>query len=267
MFLFLVPLKDELEDAFAFEKTLWLLPFEVQKKVIKKKFHKDAKLVLSNLLLQKFILNLNVGDHELKFGKFGKPFVEGIQFSMSNEIDVCAMAVGKNELGLDLSRSRNESLDEISGVLCAAEVLFIEEFNRGDRDDRGNGNNEGIWSPRDPFQWIWAMKEAYGKYTGYGINYDLQSVRFGLPLKPVSVNLRSNKLYDTDTFTPKECQWYTTSIYINNEIQDLDIYLIEIDNVVACTIGEGIKIENIYYIDVNLMIKEITAGNLYKQEK
>jgi hypothetical protein len=193
---------------------------------------------------------------------------------MSNEKQITGMLLvtgagadattGHVEVGLDLSRARGESVAQYREVLSVEEYEFLVRYQYQYQQGKCK------WQPREPFQWMWAMKEAYGKYRGLGLNYDMQSVRFALPLVPLVPADNGGGDNDDDDFTRKApglftrqetAQWYTTEVYVDGTLQQqLTVQLTEHDSVVACAIGEHLTpMPTLYTIDTSRLAEWIHA--------
>lgn len=99
---------------------------------------------------------------EIAFGEYGKPYLHEyphIHFNISHCDLGCAVVVANCPVGVDIQDVRPFSWDVAKRVCCERELAELEGST--DRDEL--------------FTEMWAMKESYGKMTGRGILYELQS--------------------------------------------------------------------------------------------
>lgn len=87
--------------------------------------------------------------------KKGKPYLKDIPFyiSISHSDDLVAVAISKNQIGIDIEKLKDRDLKICRKVCTQKEILLME-----------NSSN-----PTKEFYKIWTAKEAYFKKVGTGI--------------------------------------------------------------------------------------------------
>lgn len=122
-------------------------------------------------------MGIPAADVELRYGEFGKPYVEGgIEFNVSSSRDFCLYALGPS-VGVDV-----EAIETSWGHRKLA------VFTR----------NEAAWVGEDErrFYEIWTRKEAVIKALGVGLSLDLKTL--DVLNSPIEVMGRSVKIVDLD---------------------------------------------------------------------
>lgn len=150
-------------------KCISLLSEQRLEKMRQYQFETDRKACMGSYLLLRYGLmqeygflqkpELQIGDGE------GKPKLRqarGVFFNLSHCCDAVACAIDRNEVGLDV-----QSIEEYSDTLGENTMTCFER--------------EQITcaaSPDRRFTQLWTLKEAFGKYKGEGILYDLSATDF-----------------------------------------------------------------------------------------
>lgn len=135
-----------------------------QEKIDFYRFDKDKKLSCgAYLLLKKLLLEKNIKNPLFKTGKYGKAYIcnyENIHFNLSHSGKIVLCAISDMEVGVDV-----EYIDREIDLNIAKNYFFNREY-------------ESIMKSADPseeFFNYWVLKESYMKYTGLGMNLDLDS--------------------------------------------------------------------------------------------
>ena len=110
----------------------------------------------------------------------GKPhFKESdIKFNISHEDNLVAIIVSKKECGIDLTR-------KVNNLELANKILSFEEKEQYDACD----DKEAFIAQK------WAMKEAYSKMTGTGMNQALFNRTINVPIKEVTDETNDKTYY------------------------------------------------------------------------
>lgn len=196
-------------DKFNIESTQlkkWekLLSNERVEKMNKYKFQKDRTLCMLTFLLMRFGLEKEFkisNIPKIRASSNGKLFFENeaIYFNMSHCNIAVACAVDKNQIGVDIQdysndimKIKNEFLSEKERQILAKDYN-IKELTR-----------------------IWTMKEAYGKYYGYGLNYSFWEKNFSFIQNNTDwQNYENLKMYSRqfDKFALSVCAEQCMTIY------------------------------------------------------
>lgn len=128
----------------------------------------DRKRSLAGWKLMSIILNNNNLSHkDLKFNERGKPSCDSINFSISHSSDYVIATVSNYEVGCDIEKVKNFSLNLLERILTNQEKKYVndsKDFNERNRR----------------FFKIWTAKEAYLKMTGEGIIKNLKSIEIDI---------------------------------------------------------------------------------------
>ncbi len=174
-----------------------LLPPERQEKIARYRFEKDKLLSLVAGLL----LRHEIGEKPVFFGDRGKPYANGVFFSLSHSGEIAAIATDSAEIGLDVEQLPDDSRLKIADRFYHVnERLAVENANH----------------PVNAFARIWTRKEAYLKMTGEGISTDLTA--FDTTAPPLS-----EQLYTVDL------EGYCLSVCCEKPIDAERIYISEIE--------------------------------------
>lgn len=135
-----------------------------QEKIDFYRFDKDKKLSCgAYLLLMKLLSEENIIGPEFEFNEYGKAYIsnhEGIYFNLSHSGKMVLCAISDKEVGADI-----EYIDPEIDLDIARHYFYNSEY-------RGIMNAE---SKAEEFFKYWVLKESYMKYTGLGMNLQLDS--------------------------------------------------------------------------------------------
>ena len=140
------------------EKAMELITGErLYKALIYVKEDDSLRSLTGSLLMRKYTGGLE----NIKYDFYGKPYKDNVYFSLSHSNDYVVLAVGTNNIGVDIekNRARNPKLQDY--VLSDEEKKEVKE----DID----------------FYKMWTSKESLVKFTGFGIDRDLKKLT-ALPL-------------------------------------------------------------------------------------
>ena len=162
-----------------------LLPKTRKDKVDKFRFDKDKKLSAgAYLLLDKMLEEENITKPDFKIGKYGKAYIsnhENIHFNLSHSGKMVLCAISDREVGVDI-----EYIDPEIDLNIAKHYFYNSEY-------------ENIMNAKDKseeFFKYWVLKESYMKYTGLGMNLQLDSfeimIEDTITLKNDNENLKFN---------------------------------------------------------------------------
>lgn len=101
---------------------------------------------------------------EINTDENSKPFFVNhvCHFNLSHCDTAVACALDTAPVGIDVQDFRSVKSNVVRKVCSPEELLLLQQADR----------------PEQLFAAFWASKEAYGKYTGQGIGYDLKSTCF-----------------------------------------------------------------------------------------
>lgn len=133
------------------------------------------------LLLKKVLKEYGIYNYEIKYGEYGKPYIDGIHFSISHSGNLVAVMISDTECGADVQKIRAVSDKTVRRVCNERE---LEKIN-------------GAHDKNVCFCKIWAAKESSVKMTGRGfdgnmkyIPYNARTVRIGEYVAAVSPKQR-----------------------------------------------------------------------------
>ncbi|MCR5008980.1 MAG: 4'-phosphopantetheinyl transferase superfamily protein [Oribacterium sp.] len=147
-----------------------LLDEERRNKADRYRFYKDKALCTFAYILLRYALKKEYGIGEkpkLIYDKSGKPHIEGsdICFNFSHCDNVVACVVDRNTVGIDV-QNYTETLTQVKKrFLTEKEMKVFGESGDGDGVIRALAR-------------VWTLKEAYGKYHGIGLIYDIDGKDF-----------------------------------------------------------------------------------------
>lgn len=157
------------EDKDLLQKGITFLSKERQERINKFKNGMPARLSLGAGLLLWMALERNgLADQKenIKYGKYGKPYLEGIDFhfslSHSGEYAVCAYS--DRPIGADLQRIKDKIPDHTNKILSEAEKGYLESRT---------GHERTI-----DFYRLWSRKESLLKWDGRGLGLPMQELSF-----------------------------------------------------------------------------------------
>lgn len=124
------------------------------------KDHTEAGRILLKTALKEY----GIYDYEIKYGEYGKPYIDGIHFSISHSGRLTAVMISKYECGIDVQKIRTVSEKTILRVCNERE---IEKIN--------NAEDKALC-----FCKIWTAKESHVKMTGKGLRGNLKNIPYSV---------------------------------------------------------------------------------------
>ena len=184
-----------------------------QEKIDFYRFDKDKKLSCgAYLLLKKLLSEQNITNPEFETGKYGKAYIsnhENIYFNLSHSGKIVLCAISDMEVGADV-----EYIDREIDLNIAKHYFYNSEYEK-------IMNSEN--SPVEFFKY-WVLKESYMKYTGLGMNLELDSFEImidaEIKLKNDDKNLKFN-LFDIEDYKIGIAGHYDTSELIEVDVEEL----------------------------------------------
>lgn len=121
----------------------------------------------ASLLLKEVLKRHGTEGSKLMYGHKGKPFTDGLCFSLSHSEDMVICAVGESAIGCDIEKLSVPREKVAARYFAAAELEYLNSLSPEDK--------------AKAFFRIWTMKESYLKMTGEGLSVPLDSfyVRIG----------------------------------------------------------------------------------------
>ena len=173
-------------------KAYGLLPQRRRDKVDKFIFDKDKKLSAgAYLLLDKLLKEEDINEPDFEIGKYGKAYIsnhENIHFNLSHSDKIVLCAISNREVGVDV-----EHIDPTIDLNIAKYYFYNSEY-----ENIMNAKNKS-----EEFFKYWVLKESYMKYTGFGMNLQLNSfeimIEDEIRLKNDKNNLKFN-LFDIENY-------------------------------------------------------------------
>ena len=184
-----------------------------QEKIDFYRFEKDKKLSAGvYLLLKKLLSEENITNPIFKTGKYGKSYIsnyENIHFNLSHSGKIVLCAISDRNVGADV-----EYIDSEIDLDIAKNYFFNREYETIMKSD----------NPSEEFFNYWVLKESYMKYTGLGMNLDLDSfeiiIENEIKLKNDEENLKF-KLFDIENYKIGIASHYDVSNLTEYHVNDL----------------------------------------------
>ena len=177
------------------------------------RFEKDKKLSAgAYLLLKKLLSEENITNPLFKTEKYGKAYIsnfENVYFNLSHSGKMVLCAISDREVGADV-----EYNDPAIDLDIAKHYFYNSEY-----ENIMNADN-----PSDEFFKYWVLKESYMKYTGLGMNLNLDSfeiiIEDEISLKNDKENLKFN-LFNIKNYKIGIAGHYHISELMEVDVEDL----------------------------------------------
>ncbi|WP_405268194.1 4'-phosphopantetheinyl transferase family protein [Methanobrevibacter sp.] len=197
------------------KKTYCLVSQIRKEKIDFYRFEKDKKLSAgAYLLLKKLLDEKNITNPIFKTEKYGKAYIsnhDNIHFNLSHSGKIVLCAISDMEVGVDV-----EYIDSEIDLNIAKNYFYNREYESIMKSD----------NPSDEFFRYWVLKESYMKYTGLGMNLELDSFEILLEdkirLKDDDENLIFN-LFDIENYKIGIASHYEISELIEYDVNELYI--------------------------------------------
>lgn len=159
----------------AYQSLTALLSPARREKIARLRFDGDKlRSLAAGLLLRRVI-----GDRSVTLGEHGKPYCDGVCFSLSHSGAMVAVGVDGAQIGIDVEKIAEEDRLRIAGrFFHPAERAYVQAAS----------------DQRRAFCEIWTRKEAYLKMTGEGISRELTG--FDTTSPPLSRRLMTTRIGD-----------------------------------------------------------------------
>ena len=136
-----------------------------------------ARILLKNILKNKY--NINYNDIIVKYNKYGKPFINNINFNISHSHDYVIVATSNKNIGIDIEMIRDYNPTSMNLFCTDNEIKYIN-----------NNQNKKL-----AFWKIYTLKEAYFKMLGTNLS-NMKNVEFNiLKNKITCVNNENLKIF------------------------------------------------------------------------
>lgn len=160
---------DLLENKMLFDKGMSLISTDRRNQILTMKNPVSARLSMgAGILLRLALERYGFGEYlnDIKYGKFGKPYIENIDFhfSLSHSGNYVICAYSDVPIGADLQIIKTKMPVHTSKILSDEEKLFLETLNETDRTKL--------------FFQLWAKKESLIKWDGRGLRLPLHHFSF-----------------------------------------------------------------------------------------
>ena len=138
---------------------------ERKEKILTYQFESGRKESLgSALMLQKVLSQKNLNPQNIKYGKNGKPEIEGLHFNISHAENFVICSVSENPVGCDIEKIRSIKSGFEKRFFTQNEVSYLDKFSGEEKLKQ--------------FFRLWTMKESYMKFTGNGMKLALNRFEF-----------------------------------------------------------------------------------------
>lgn len=200
-------------DDLDLKKGYGLVSKNRQEKIDFYRFDKDKKLSCgAYLLLKKMLSEKNIANPIFKAGKYGKAYIsnyENIHFNLSHSGKIVLCAISDREIGADV-----EYIDPEIDLNIAKSYFFNSEYESIMKSD----------NPSEEFFSYWVLKESYMKYTGLGMNLNLDSfeimIEDEIKLKNDDEHLKFS-LFDIENYKIGMAGHFNASDLIEYDISEL----------------------------------------------
>ena len=195
------------------ERSYNLVSKERQEKIDFYRFEKDKKLSCgAYLLLKKLLAEKNIENPTFETGKYGKAYIsshDDIFFNLSHSGKIVLCAISDMEVGADV-----EYNDPDIDLGIARHYFYNSEY-----ESIMNSENKS-----DEFFKYWVLKESYMKYTGLGMNLNLDSfeiiIEDEITLKNDDENLKFN-LFDIENYKIGIAGHHDVSNLVEYDVEEL----------------------------------------------
>lgn len=138
---------------------------ERKEKILSYQFEKGRKESLgSALMLQKVLSQKNLNPQNIRYGKNGKPEIDGLHFNISHAENFVICSVSENPVGCDIEKIRSIKSGFEKRFFTQNEVSYLDKFTDEEKLKQ--------------FFRLWTMKESYMKFTGDGMKLALNRFEF-----------------------------------------------------------------------------------------
>ncbi len=184
-----------------------------QEKIDFYRFDKDKKLSCgAYLLLKKLLSDESITNPTFKTEKYGKAYIsnhENIHFNLSHSGKIVLCAISDMEVGVDV-----EYIDSEIDLNIAKHYFYNREY-----ENIMNAKNKS-----EEFFKYWVLKESYMKYTGLGMNLELDSFEIVIDdtirLKDNNENLKFN-LFNIKNYKIGIASHYNVAKLIEYNVNEL----------------------------------------------
>lgn len=150
----------DLKNEMLFKKLYHTVSSERRAKIDRYLFEKDKRLSLAaELLLKKGLQDAGLDKYRLRYGRGGKPCIEGQSnryFNLSHSEERAMCVISSREVGCDVEKVQEIELEVARRFFCEEEYEKITE-------------QETVFQRYDIFFRIWTLKESFMKATGLGM--------------------------------------------------------------------------------------------------
>lgn len=155
-------------DSLMIERAEELLSKERWEKFKKYKFQREKELCFTSFQLLRYGLAKEYGMYsipEICVGEYGKPYLRdtSVFFNISHCDNSVLCSISRSETGADIQDYREDMQSISSKILSEGESHVIAR--------RKLIENQELVR-------FWTLKEAYGKYYGFGLGYNFASMDF-----------------------------------------------------------------------------------------
>ena len=150
----------DLPDPLEYPKLMEKISENRKQKIIKHRQPEARKQSLgAGLLLHHILQSHGMRSQEVQIGKYGKPEVEGINFTLSHSKEMAVCAVSESPVGCDIEKITTAPEKVADRFFRESEIRHLKETPVEERDKE--------------FFRLWTMKESYIKMTGEGMHLPL----------------------------------------------------------------------------------------------
>lgn len=142
-----------------------------------------SKYLLSKILKEQY--QIDYSNQTIKYGKYGKPMINHINYNISHNFDYVLIATNENQIGVDIAKIRPVNLNIMKHFCNQQELEYI---------NKSQDKYLSFWR-------IYTLKEAYYKMLGKNLA-NMKSVTFIIENNQITCKNNPHLLVISNTDIP-----------------------------------------------------------------